>query len=625
MVESAHGVHVDMVRTRTAAALVALLLAATLLGCGADTRVAEPATIRVAVTDPLPVLRAQILAATNSNFFSVSDTFAVEPDVSFGTAQVVGDGPLRVRYTVRPGVLWSDGTPVDVADLLLAWAAGAGVLGLPAAVGLRDAPTFPVLGDDGRSVTIEYTRDLVDWRLAFGVDLPAHIVAREAFGSTSTETGKRAVIAAVRSLEVQSGEGRSGEGRTVDGRELSALAAAVTAARAAPASNFGFGSAALVGSGPFRVAGDDSSADTLVLEANPRYSGVHRPRVSRVEIHRVADDAAAIAALADGTVDVIAPAPTATTANALVGLSGVTVVGGWQTTYEALALRIGGADDPFADVRVREAFLKTVPRQALVDELVTPLQEEAAIGSSFVLAPGEASADTLEATGAAAFADVDLAGARALLEQVAAEAGRDAAGQGETGRDAAEQGESGGDGAGQRGEGRMPRGPEVCVLFDASDATRAREFELIRDSARRVGFVVTDCSRADWRAALEEDADYNAALVDWSTAASPGVDGASPFTADRRPWAAVPDTLAAATRPTVDSLFSDLEVVSDADERQHILVAIDAQLYGDAVALPLFQRPALTAFSSTVEAIQRSPGYPGVFGNLWNWHLSRRG
>jgi peptide/nickel transport system substrate-binding protein len=583
-----------MVRIRTAAALVALLLAATLVGCGADARVAEAGTIRVAVTDPLPVVRTQILAATNSNFFSVNNTLTVEPDVSFGTAQVVSNHPLRVRYTVRAGVVWSDGVPVDAADLLLAWAAGAGVLGPPAAVGLRDAPTVPVLGYDGRSVIVEYNRTLVDWRLAFSVGLPAHVVAREAFGSTTDESAKRAVIAAVRSAEGHPGDGRSGEGRSGQGPGLSALAAAYAIARAAPSSTAGFGAATLLSSGPFRIVGDASRADMLVLEANPHYMGNRRPQVGRVEVHRVADDAAAIAALADGTVDVVAPAATATAAKAVMDLADVTVVGGWQAAYHALTLQAGDPGDAFADVRVREAFLESVPRRALVDELVTPLQEDASVESSFVFAPGAVRVDTDEAAG-------DGAGG----------AVRDDAGAGTAVRD----------GAGDR----MLQGQEVCVLYNASDAAQAREFELIRDSAQRVGFVVTDCSRSDWRAALEYNKDYDAALVDWNTATTPGSGSAPPDAADRRPWAAVPETLIAATRPTVDTLFSELEVTADDDDRTELLVAIDAQLFGDAVGLPLFQRPTLTAFRSTVEGIQRSPGYPGVFGNLWNWHLSTRG
>ena len=45
----------------------------------------------------------------------------------FGTCTIDSLDPLTITYTINEGVTWSDGTPVDAADLLMAWAGQSGV------------------------------------------------------------------------------------------------------------------------------------------------------------------------------------------------------------------------------------------------------------------------------------------------------------------------------------------------------------------------------------------------------------------------------------------------------------------------------------------------------------------
>ena len=41
----------------------------------------------------------------------------------FGTCTLDSLDPLTITYTINEGVTWSDGTPVDAADLIIEWAA----------------------------------------------------------------------------------------------------------------------------------------------------------------------------------------------------------------------------------------------------------------------------------------------------------------------------------------------------------------------------------------------------------------------------------------------------------------------------------------------------------------------
>lgn len=76
-------------------------------------------------------VNANIVTATNPPFNFYDNRPALQKDGSFGTHQVVSRDPLRVKCTIRDGVKWSDGTPVDGAVLLLSWAANSGSLNAP--------------------------------------------------------------------------------------------------------------------------------------------------------------------------------------------------------------------------------------------------------------------------------------------------------------------------------------------------------------------------------------------------------------------------------------------------------------------------------------------------------------
>src|SRR5690606_31391720 len=113
---------------------------------------------------------------TGSGFGYYDDHYALIEDPSFGTAEIVADSPFTVRYSIADDVTWSDGVPVDAADLLLAWAANSGSLNTP---GFED-------GDYVDSSTGLYTddfpRDVVffDGTIGNGLELatrPPRIVA----------------------------------------------------------------------------------------------------------------------------------------------------------------------------------------------------------------------------------------------------------------------------------------------------------------------------------------------------------------------------------------------------------------------------------------------------------------
>src|SRR5690606_22560461 len=136
----------------------------------------------------------------------------------------------------------------------------------------------------------------------------------------------------------------------------------------------------------------------------------------------------------------------------------------------------GSFDDPL----VREAFLKVVPRQEIVDKLITPLTGSTELRDSQVFVPGAAGYEaSVAANGSSEFASVDVEGAKELL----AEAGNP--------------------------------NPEVCILYSPTNPRRSNEFLFIQQSAAQAGFNVTDCSSADWQDLLGTAGSYDAAIYGW--------------------------------------------------------------------------------------------------------------
>ena len=176
----------------------------------------------------------------------------------FGTCTIESLDPLTVTYAINEGVTWSDGTPIDAADLLLQWAArehgvqrlrprssrrrhdgrtptpratrsssmpmahpcrsppelfdpeteellpgytyqeAAGVNFDAASESLQLVTQLPEISEDGQAVTATWDSFYVDYQLdGVFVGVPAHVVAEKALGIDDPAAGKQAIIDAI--------------------------------------------------------------------------------------------------------------------------------------------------------------------------------------------------------------------------------------------------------------------------------------------------------------------------------------------------------------------------------------------------------------------------------------------
>jgi len=587
--------------------LLAVVAAAALLlsGCSDGTPLVKGSSVSVAVADPFTSINpatsygrqsttnADVASLTGTGFAFADDAYRTVDDSSFGSATITDRDPLTVAYTVSADARWSDGAPVTSADLLLAWAANSGALNTPKfddapyvdsstgryarafpegtvwfdgaiGAGLEKATRTPELGDDGRSLTVRFDAFVPQWRSVLAPGLPAHVVVRDALGlasSMSDTAVDQKLVEAVQSKD------------------------AVALGRIARAWDDAYNTTAtpsdrdrLVASGPYRIRSITPQAVTL--EANPRYRGSRAPTVQRIVLRVIPDPLEQVNALAAGTVDVVSPTPTAPVVKALVDVPGATVTSGSQAVFEHLDLQVAGSrSGAFANPQVRQAFLDVVPRQQIVDRLVAPSQQGAAVLDSFTLRPGADGYDAAVAgNGSKAYRSTHPEAARALLQ---------AAG--------------------------MPN-PQVCILYDPSNPRRVAEFQLIQASAAKVGFQVTDCSTGSWADVLGEPGRYDAALFAWDTTRL----GATAVGAVYRTGEQLAN-FTGYSDPQSDAIVDALNATDDPAQQTKLLTQLDGRLWSASYGAPLFAYPTVTAVDGAVTGVTRSPQQSGVFWNAWSW------
>ena len=531
----------------------------------------------------------------NGQFWYVSAPGELEADTSFGKYEKVSDDPLTVKYTVNDDTKWSDGTPVDAADLLLNWAALSRGLDTPdfdaseftdpdtgeftddfpkdvvyfdsgadPSVGLGLVSKTPEVSDDKKSITMVYDEPFVDWELQFpGAGLPAHVIGEQALGLDDAQKAKDAVLAAI---------------EDGDDTALASLSSFWN-------SGFNFtempdDTSLVVSDGPYTIT--DFVADQYItLTANENYVGDHLPEVEEITVRFITDPLAAVQALQNGEVQVISPQATVDVADALSALPDVTVIGGYEGTYEHIDLQFDQSKSGnFNNPLIREAFMKVIPRQEIVDKLIVPLQEDATVRNSQVFLPGaEGYDESVAENGSDAYADVDIEGAKALL----AEAG--------------------------------VTNPEVCMLFSSTNPRRANEFLLIQQSGALAGFNVTDCSSPDWGGLLGTPGAYDASLFGWQSTSLGVTNGPPPtFTTGGI------NNLNFYSNPEMDKLTAELGKEFDTDKQIEIEKKIDKLLWDDFYGVTIFQFPAVTAYDQTaIENISPSTLAPTIFWNIWEW------
>ncbi len=514
---------------------------------------------------------------TTGGFFTVDPSYKVIYDTSFGKIEKTSDSPLTVKYTLQKGLKWSDGEPITSDDMLLAWALASGhydsgtvdadgkvtkgtnYFSIAGSTAGLDATSLPTLGTDGLTMTLTYSTPYVDYMLVSPIAQPAHVVA--------TKAGlKSAADLTALLLKLPKGD------------PASPAAADPTLQKAAEFVNTGYDVTAmptdaslLVSSGPMTVSAFVPT-QSLTLVPNKFYTGDHKAKLDKIVLRNIPDANAQVAALANGEVDVINPQASADTLAALKKTT-ATVSTGSTVSYDHLDLSFNAT--VFKDAKVREAFLKTIPRQQILDSIVTPVDAQSKVLDSQQFVPQQSSyADSVKNNGSSAYDKVDIDGAKALLAGAT---------------------------------------PEIKLMYNTKNPNRVDEFQAIQASASKAGFKIVDAGSPDWSKKLG-DGTYDAVLFGW---VSPGYG-----------YAGVPQIWSTNGGGNynkytgTDKLAISTQTELDSSKINAILAKMDAQAFSDAYGLPLFQLPGILGASARVQNVKFMGNQTGPVWNFWEWTVT---
>lgn len=520
------------------------------------------------------------------------------PNTNFGTYSKTSDSPLTVKLHVNQGVTWSDGTQVNTADILLSWASGLTKYNDPkgavnfdsvgpyAGVGL-DTLNTPTVDPNGLDMTVSFKQPYVDWEIAVGSTvsglspgLPAHIVyelANPGFKGTAAQADAavtKAILAGDTGVISKLANAWHNDWNVTQLPKDKRL---------------------LVSEGPYVVSA--YSPTSISFTRRDDYTGApSKATVDQITIRDIEDPTAQVQALQNKEVQVIQGQPTADTVTAVKALTGVHVDAFGGATYEHVDLNMGATGGAFNPATyggdkqkallIRQAFLKALPRQEIIDKLVKPINSNATLDDSNLFIPGSDGYNkSVEGNGAKAYDAVDIAGAKALLQQAGV------------------------------------TNPTVRFTYPTENTRRSQEYQLIQASEAKAGFKVVSAAQpqATYFSNLV-GGPYDASIFAWQFT-STGYTGNMPAYVTKGG-----ENFNSYSNPESDALWKQIAgSTGSADATNALMAQVDKNLISDAATIPIFQFPEVVAWQDNLEGLQDNPIANGsnVLWNPWDWKVTK--
>ncbi|UYQ78449.1 ABC transporter family substrate-binding protein [Glutamicibacter sp. JL.03c] len=499
-----------------------------------------------------------------ASFYYMGTDGTIYQNEDLGSYEKVSEDPLTIKYTINDNAQWSDGTPITVADAVLAW----GTQNLNLNSGSKDKPLFNSvstdLGDtvpkgpegaiDGKEFTVTFKDPDPDWQLQTWMMHPAHVVAKK--GGLSTEELVKAI---------QDGDSKKLE-------------------KAAKFWNEGWmtkpgtlpDEAEMPVSGPYKLE-SWKAGESVTLTANDKYYGT--PAATKKLTFRFLADTGMVQALQNKDVDVIAPQPTVDTLAQLEGLgNSVNIQQGDTLTWEHLDFNFAKGNE-MTNLELRKAFAMCVPRQEIVDNLVKPLNPEATVMNAREVFPFQDNyQEVVDASYDGRYDQVDIDGAKKILEE----------------QDAV--------------------GTKIRIGYSAPNERRTNEVAAIKSSCDKAGFKVEDAGDPKFFApgGTQERGDYEVALFAWA--------GSGQITSGQNIYASgKPQNYGKYSNEAVDEAWTKLATSLDPAVHAEQTKVIEKLLWDDLFGIPIFAHPGLSASGSDVQNVRHTATQSGIVWNAEQW------
>ena len=529
----------------------------------------------------------------------------------FGSYKIVKNTPtdFRTSWTVNPGRLWSDGTPITGEDLLLshvtqsdAYSIAAGLgdpkskTAKPAFNGLGYSSVYadnivgePTLSADKMTVTLRFKKPIANWDLYGPGPSAVHALVLMAEGKKALGTVAENIAARDRFVTAFNNK---------DTALLKKMGDVWTNDFTITTVNSSTNPLLLVGNGGFII--DNAVAKTSVtLKKNPKYNSgpAMSGTIDTVVFKFIGDGTAAAQALANGELDVYAGQATADGVAALKKISNVNVVGINNVAYEHWDLHYNTVPDeaPYTglfsvkdgakSLALRKAFILAIPRDEIMTKLIAPINGVTKPISSTWVSPGSALYEKVTAANGSAFynrgtQDSRNASALALVQKYYPNA--------------------------------LKSPIKVRVLVPGNNPRRASEFALAKANMAKVGFELVGDVRTDWPSKLG-NSDYDAYFFAWVASSVTQRQSAAVFDTDGG------NNILGYSNPAVDAIIATL----DAPLKETILaqkyIAIERLTNADAITVGVFVHPGVVAVNKDLKNVKPAPLSPQMVWNFWEW------
>jgi peptide/nickel transport system substrate-binding protein len=581
---------------------------------------------------------------TSQGFWYYDSAPKLQRNTFLGTYDIVkGTKDFEVKYVIKPGQTWSDGTPIDAVDLLLSHVVASSAYSVKAGLGdpSSDAGSSfysgsygaaydhnivgnPTLSADHMSVTLHYGKFQPDWEILGPGVSPVHTLEAMADGKTAIQSA-----AANKSYKAKFLADFTGayKGDKAAQTRLAAIGKIWT-------NDYNFDSAAYdstakpilaVSNGAYLLKSYNNSTQTVTLVQNPKYKSGHALSkvnpVKTIVFKYVQDGTASVQALQNGDINLYQGAPGAagySTLQSLASAKSVNLLGGTSGTYEHIDLRTGNGpgttDDyngPFASSHgqkakdLRLAFLLAFPRYATMSNQLKPFNSKATILNSNFTLPGSLYYKSVTANnGLSKTSTVTVGGTKLSYNfNVTSEA--------------------------QQTANEAVALKLVQKWYPTASATKsAVNINLLRSSRQmrvennavivqheaNAGFSVSNATTSNWSNRLSEN-QFDAEEFAWvlnntmpdSSNANYLSDGANNHTG----W----------YDNALDTILHKIEGKNSTAQLSSLMGQAESLITQNAWTLPMYQWPQVTAYSKGLFGVKATPISPTYAWNYWEWHF----
>jgi len=608
--------------TRAKVALAAVAIFAVGVSTLAPATAATRSTVILHETNPITTLNCSTPEGNStscsalsylqgSGFTYYNNKKVLVRNTVFGSFKVVKNTKTdyRVEYTVNPGRVWSDGTPITGVDLLMSHVLSSDKYSIAAGLGdptdEKTPPAFnslgyggtyadnivgePVLSADKMKVTLQYKKPIANWDIYGPGPSAVHTYVLLAEGKTKLGTVAENEAAREKFLKAFTSK---------DTAFLKKIAKVWNEDFNITAVDDKTNPLLLVSNGGFMI---DSAVtkQSVTLVKNPKYNSgpALSGGIDKVIFKYISDGTAAAQALANGELDVYAGQATADGVAKLKAIKGVNVLGKEEVAYEHWDLRydsVAGQDPytgPFSvnygqkSQDLRTAFLLALPRQEIMEKLIAPINGVTKPIQSTWVSPGSDLYNKVTSTNGSGFFTIGTQAQRerralALVKKYYPDAAKNPI--------------------------------DIKVLVPGNNARRAAEFALAKAAMANAGFNLVGEVSTSWPSLLRSSK-YDAFFFAWVASSVTQKQSAENFIT------AGGNNNIGYSNAQVDSIISTLDVPMSEAALASKYAQIEKIVNKDAVTIGVFIHPGVLAVNENLKNIKPSPLSPQMVWNYWEW------